>query len=83
MIMSVLLRVEQLLSSFKRFIKEYLTMTPRVLDHTMIQINDRNNFDHSKREVLKFIKFYKNITQSSYKIGIYQCHMIENTRISL
>ena len=83
MIISVLLRVEQLLSLFKRFVKEHLTITPRVLDHTIIQINNRNSFDHSIRETLKFIKLHKDAMQSSYEIGMYQYSLIKNARTSL
>ena len=69
--MSVLLRVKQLLSSFKRYVDESLNMTPRVLDYAIVQINDRDDFAHYEGEVLKFIKFYKDIIQSSHEIGIY------------
>ena len=58
-------------------------MTPRVLYHAMVWINDRNNFDCAKGEVLKFIKFYENIVQSSYEIGVCQYYPIENARTSL
>ena len=69
--MSVLLRVKQLLSSFKRFVDKSLNITSRVLDHAAVQINDRNNFAHYEGKILKFIKFYKDITQSGYEIGTY------------
>ena len=59
---SVLLRVEKLLGFFKRFTEEYLNMDSRVLDYTIVWINDRNNFNHVKKEALKFIKIYKDIT---------------------
>lgn len=81
--MLVLLRVKQLLSSFKRFTEEYLNMTPRLLDQAIVCINNRNDFNSSKVEVLEFIEFYKKGTQSGYEISMYQYQLIENARIFL
>ena len=81
--MSVLLRVEQLFSSFKRFAQKSLNMTPRVLDYTMIQTHGRDDFIHYKEEVLKLIKFYNNIIQSGNKTGVYQYSLIANARKTL
>ena len=45
-------------------------MIPRLLDYTIIQTNNRNDFNSSKVEVLEFIQFYKDTTQSSYETGV-------------
>ena len=58
-------------------------MTPRVLDHAIVQICNKDNFDNAKTEVLKFIKFYDDVTQSGHETRVCQCSLIENTRISL
>ena len=42
-------------------------MTPRVLDHAIVQMFNKDNFANSKEEVLKFIEFHNNIVQSSYE----------------
>ena len=58
-------------------------MTPRVLDHTMVHINNKNDFNSSKVEALEFIQFYEEVIQSGYETGTYQYQLIENTRIFL
>ena len=53
--MVVLLRVEQLLGFFKRFIQQEIRMTPRLLDQAIMHINNRDDFNRVKMEALDFI----------------------------
>ena len=59
--MTVLLRVEQLLGFFKRFVEQKMHITLRLFDQAKMYINYRDNFSSSKVEVLEFIQFHNEV----------------------
>ena len=58
-------------------------MRSRLLDQATVYVNNRDKLSRVKEEALDFIKFYDQVTQISYEIGICQYELIENTRIYL